>query len=70
NLIKSQISERAPSIPDFILNTDENLELTLNKEESMNLIKKLKRGPNEKAQKFSKNAIEFYKKNENKRRDL
>jgi hypothetical protein len=44
----------------LIINTEEELILNLNQNESINLIKNLKKGPNEKAKEFLKNAIKFY----------
>ena len=62
-LIKSsEIKENEPLDSEFLINTDENLELTLNRAESMTLINLLKKGPNEKARNFSEAAIEFYQK--------
>lgn len=44
----------------LIINTEEELILNLNQNESINLIKNLKKGPNEKAKEFLKNARKFY----------
>ena len=45
---------------DFCLNASDITDISLNEEESERLIKLLDRGPNEKAKKFTKEAIEFY----------
>lgn len=45
---------------DFCLNASEFTDITLTDEESENLIELMKRGPNEKAKKFSEEALKFY----------
>ena len=46
---------------EFIINSDESFDLNLNEEEAENLIARLKKGPNEKAKIFLKEARIFYK---------
>ncbi len=45
---------------DFCINTSEFTDITLTSEESENLIRLMDHGPNEKAKKFSEEALEFY----------
>ena len=45
---------------DFCINTSEFTDITLTSEESENLIRLMEHGPNEKAKKFSEEALEFY----------
>jgi len=45
---------------DFCLSASEFTDITLTDEESENLIKLMKRGPNEKAKRFSEEALKFY----------
>ena len=45
---------------EFCINASEFTDITLTKDESDNLIKLIDQGPNEKAKKFSEEALEFY----------
>ena len=45
---------------DFCLNASEFTDITLTEDESEDLIELMKRGPNEKAKKFSEEALKFY----------
>ncbi len=45
---------------DFCINSSEFTDITLTSEESENLIRLMDHGPNEKAKKFSEEALEFY----------
>ena len=45
---------------DFCINTSKFTDITLTSEESENLIRLMEHGPNEKAKKFSEEALEFY----------
>jgi len=45
---------------DFCINTSEFTDITLTSEESENLIRLMDHGPNEKAKKFSEEALKFY----------
>ncbi len=51
---------------DLNISVSKNLDIKLTKKESKELIKRLKRGPNEKAKKFTKEALEFYEEMEKK----
>lgn len=51
---------------DFYISSSENIDITLTEQESIDLIARLDRGPNEKAQKFAKEAKEFYEENKKK----
>ena len=55
---------------DFFINASEITDITLNEEESERLIELLERGPNEKAKKFSKEALKFYEEMVKKTKDL
>lgn len=45
---------------EFIINSDESFELNLDEEEAETLVDRLKKGPNEKAKIFLKEARDFY----------
>ena len=45
---------------DFCINTSEFTDITLTSEESEILIRLMEQGPNEKAKKFSEEALKFY----------
>ena len=45
---------------DFCLSASEFTDITLTSEESENFIELMKRGPNEKAKRFSEEALKFY----------
>lgn len=51
---------------DFCINASDVTDITLTEEESERLLDLLKRGPNKKAIKFSKEALKFYNENEKK----
>jgi len=51
---------------DIYICADENLEIILTKRESEELMRRLKRGPNEKTKKFKKEAKELYEENKKK----
>lgn len=51
---------------DFCISASDNIDITLTEQESIGLLARLDGGPNEKAQKFAKEAKKFY--NENKKK--
>lgn len=51
---------------DFYISASDNTDITLSEQESIDLIARLDRGPNEKVQKFAKEAREFYEENKKK----
>jgi len=53
-------------IIDFCINASDVTDITLTEEESERILDFLKRGPNEKAIRFSKEALKFYEENEKK----
>ena len=57
---KTEEKESKKNKIDFCINTSEFTDITLTSEESENLIRLMDHGPNEKAKKFSEEALKFY----------
>lgn len=66
---KTKDKKTKEQLIDFCINASDVTDITLTEEESEKLLDRLKRGPNEKAIKFSKEALNFYEENEKKVKD-